>query len=323
MRPILVLVAAAALTTVVSAATPADAHRASGSATGPATVVVAKPHHHHHKAPQIFSTTLGQVGNGACNVGVPAAVVISTEAAGSASYVAKADGVITSFSHQANGVAGQVRAIVFADGPDATTKTVVAKSAKVSVTRNVLNTFLTQLPIRAGQRIGLGYTANNMACATAAGLAGDVTLVKAPFDPDTTGTFVAAGVLSAPGTTFRPNITAVLESDVDGDGYGDVTQDGCPQSRKVVAACPETTITKKPKHKATHTKVKIKVKFSASIAGSTFECRLDGHKKWKPCESPFKKKLGAGRHSLQVRAVSPGGVPDPKPAKVRFTIRRG
>jgi hypothetical protein len=280
-------------------------------------------HGHHHNPPPISSTPLGQVGNGACNAGSPAAVVIDTQAAGAPTYVAPSDGVITSFSHQANGVPGQVRAIVFADGPTATTKTVVAKSAKVTVVRNVLNTFAIQLPIKTGQRLGLGYTVNDMACATAAGFAGDVTLVKAPFDPDTTGTFVAGGVLSAPGATFRPNISAVLESDIDGDGFGDITQDGCTQSAKVTVACPETTITKKPKHKSTRNKVKVKIEFTASIAGSTFECRLDGHKKWRKCKSPFKRKLGVGRHSVQVRAISPAGVPDPKPAKARFTIRRG
>ena len=193
----------------------------------------------------------------------------------------------------------------------------------MTVTPNALNIFAVRLPIKAGQRVGLGFTANDMACAVAAGFAGDATMVKAPFDPDTSTSFVAAGVLSGgPGVTFRPNISAVLESDVDGDGYGDITQDGCPQSGKVTAACPDTTITKKPRHKSARKKVKVKIKFTASIAGSTFQCRLDGHKKWKTCSSPYKKRLGVGRHTLQVRAVSPAGIPDPKPAKVKFTIRR-
>jgi hypothetical protein len=68
--------------------------------------------------------------------------------------------------------------------------------------------------------------------------------------------------------------------------------------------------------------VRVRVEFVSTIAGSGFQCRLDGHKKWKTCLSPYKKKLGAGNHFLQVRAVSPAGVPDPEPAKVRFTIRR-
>ena len=94
--------------------------------------------------------------------------MIDTAAAFTSTYVAPADGVLTWSSHRANGVAGQVRAIVFADGATATQKTVVAKSAKMTVVANAVNTFGIQLPIKAGQRIGLGYTANNMACATAA-----------------------------------------------------------------------------------------------------------------------------------------------------------
>ena len=177
--------------------------------------------------------------------------------------------------------------------------------------------------MKAGQRLGLGFTANNMACAIAAGYGGDATLVKAPFDADTTSAFVSTTVLSGgPGVTFRPNIAAVLESDVDGDGWGDVTQDGCTQSGKVVVACPDTKITKRPKKKSARKKAKVTIKFVATLAGSSFQCRLDRHKKWKACASPYQKRLGVGRHVLQVRAVSPAGVVDPKPAKVRFSIRR-
>ena len=309
MRPTLVLATAAALVLGALAGSPVSADQPPGSR--------AKP-------PRVFATTIGQVGTGACDIGaVPGAVVIDTAGVGTPTYVASSDGVLTGFSHQANGVAGQVRAIVFADGPTTTQKTVAAASAKMTVTKNVLNTFAIRLPIKTGQRLGLGYTANGMACATAAGYAGDATLVKAPFDPDTASTFVAGGVLSQGSITFRPNISAVLESDVDGDGWGDITQDGCPQSAQVTATCPDTEITRKPKHKTTRSKVRVKVKFAASIAGSTFQCRLDGHKKWRLCSSPYKKRLGVGRHTLQVRAVSPLGVPDPKPAKVRFTISRG
>jgi hypothetical protein len=308
-RPTLVLATAAALAVGVLGVSPARADQPSTDR--------AKP-------PKVYSTSLGQVGVGACNVGSPpAAVVIDTEGAGTATYVAPQSGVITRFAHRANAVVGQVRAIVFADGATATQKTVAAVSAKMTVTPNSLNIFEVRLPIKAGQRVGLGFTANDMACAVATGVAGDATMVKAPFDPDTSTSFVAAGVLSgAPGVTFRPNISAVLESDVDGDGYGDISQDGCTQSGTMTAVCPDTTITKKPRHKSARKKVKVKIKFTASIAGSTFQCRLDGHKKWKSCASPYKKRLGVGRHSLQVRAVSPAGIPDPKPAKAKFTIRR-
>lgn len=312
MRPTLALAAATVLAAGTLGTAHADdgtAHQAASTAAGPRAAAAA--------------TSIGQVGAGDCGINGPAAVVINTQAAGVPSYVAPSNGVLTSFSHQANFKAGKIQAVVFADGATATQKTVVAKSAKLTVTVNQLNTFAIRLPVKAGQRLGLGYSAKDMACATTGGT-GDATLVKTPFDPDAASAFVADGVLSQGNLTFRPNISAVLEPDADADGFGDVTQDACPRSALTTAVCPEpdTTITKKPKHPRTHTKVKVKVKFTASMAGSTFECRLDGHQKWKPCTSPYQRWLGVGPHRLQVRAVSPVGIPDPRPAKVKFTISR-
>ena len=297
MRPNLVLVTAATLVAGLLGSAPADAQEAG-------------------------ATTLGQTGSGVvCGITAPAAVVIDTQGVGAASYVAAKPGVITSFSHQANGTGGQVRAIVFADGASTLQKTVVAKTDKFTVARNTLNTFPARLPIKPGQRLGLGYTSTSMACVTA-GASGDATLAEASFDPDTSSTFVASGVVANGSGPLRPNISAVVEPDRDKDGYGDITQDGCPASAKVQALCPNTKITKRPGHKSTRSKVKVKVKFTSTVPGSTFECRLDHHRKWKGCASPFKARLGVGRHVLQVRAVTPAGVADPKPAKVRFGISR-
>jgi hypothetical protein len=304
-RPTLVLATAAVVALAVLGDVPAEAR------PGPAA------------KPSPGPVALGQVGSGLCGITAPAAVVIGTQAAGHSSYIAPYNGVLTSFSHQANGTAGQVRALVLADGPTNLQLVVAGKSEKQTVRPSSLNVFATRVPIRAGQRLALWYSATSMACVTS-GYSGDATLAQASFNPDTSGTFVASGVVAdSSGTTLRPNIAATLEPDRDGDGYGDITQDGCPASGQIVAPCPDTKITKRPHPRPTRSKAKVKVKFTASIAGSSFQCRLDGHKKWKACGSPYKKRLGIGRHKLQVRAVSPAGVPDPKPAKVRFRIRRG
>lgn len=261
------------------------------------------------------ASTLGQAGSGpvACGSAVPAAVLLATEGAGGSSYVARHGGVLTSFSHLANNVNGEVRAIVFADARG-TKKKVVGASPKQAVKRNVSNTFSIRLPVKKGERLGLGFTATGMACAVG-GVAGDVTAAAAPFDPDTSTTFKPTGTLS-PGN-LRPNISAVLEPDADRDGYGDVSQDGCPASAKVQVTCPDTRITKRPKRFRANPRVK--VAFTSSTAGSTFECKLDRHN-YKPCASPYKKRWGRGLHRLLVRAVSPAGVRDPQPAKVKVTI---
>lgn len=266
------------------------------------------------------ATTLGTTGAPVeCNTAVPAAVLLGAEGAGGATYTATASGVITSFSHQANPFAGQVRAIVFGPGPAGGQRSVIAKSLKQTVTPSSLNTFTTRLAVKAGQQLGLGYTAAKMGCALP-GQATDKTWVMTGFDPDTNGTFVSNGVLDFGGNqAFRPNISAVVEPDVDGDLYGDLTQDACPLSPLTQGACPppDTKITKRPKGKRANPKVK--VKFTADIAGSTFQCQLDG-KKWYACASPYKKKLKVGVHKLKVRAISPFGVVDAKPAKVKVEI---
>jgi hypothetical protein len=263
------------------------------------------------------TTTLGQAGPSlvVCAGIVPAGVLLGTQGANAASYVATSNGVLTSFTHLANNVAGQVRAIVLADGPAANHKLSVAKSPKFNVTLSTTNTFQIRVPIKAGQRLGLGYTASNMACAES-GVAGDVMNASVPFDPDVTNDFLYN---AGPFNTIRPNISAVLEPDADNDGYGDVTQDACPQSALTQVACPapETTITKKPKRVRANPRVK--VKFVSSIPGSTFQCSIDG-RRFKTCTSPFRKRFKVGQHKLRIRAISPVGIVDPKPAKVKFTI---
>jgi len=290
--------------------------------TAPAGAAAADPVRSRVHAARAGATTLGQTGGAvACGTAVPAGVVVSPEGAGGATYTAPANGVVTSFSHLANNVSGQVRAIVFADGTTSSRKVVVTKSPKVTVVRNELNTFAVRLPMAQGQRLGLGYTASNMACATT-GRAGDLTLVAAPFDPDTTADFVSAGALSSNNSTvFRPNISAVFEPDVDGDGFGDLSQDACPRSALTQVACPEpeTSITKRPKRFRNNPKVKIT--FTSSIPGSTFTCSTDG-RRYRKCSSPFKKKLGVGTHMIRIRAISPVGIKDPKPSRVRVTIGR-
>jgi hypothetical protein len=242
------------------------------------------------------TSTIGQAGPNVavCNATAPAAVMLASEGVGGPSYVAPAKGVITSFTHRANGTPGQVRALVLADVPSSTNKLVVAKSAPMAVAVNQVNTFQTQLPIKAGQRLALWYSTNLMACLTV-GIAGDSSVASAPFDADANTTFGHTGVFVG---SYRPNIAATFEPE------------------------PDTKITKRPRGMSTRSKVKVKIKFTASVDGSTFQCKLDGHKKWKKCKSPYQRRLGVGKHELRVRAVSPAGIPDGKPAKVKFKIAR-
>jgi subtilisin-like proprotein convertase family protein len=81
---------------------------------------------------------------------------------------------------------------------------------------------------------------------------------------------------------------------------------------------PETTFTKKPK---TGFKRSALIKFTASEAGSHFECKVDTAKKFKPCTSPLKlKKLKYGKHKIQIRAIDAAGNVDPTPLRAKWKV---
>ena len=80
---------------------------------------------------------------------------------------------------------------------------------------------------------------------------------------------------------------------------------------------PETTIDSGPKAKRSG---KATFEFSSDEAGSTFECKLD-KVDFERCSSPRKlKKLKAGKHTFQVRAIDAAGNEDASPAKSKFAI---
>jgi hypothetical protein len=183
------------------------------------------------------------------------------------------------------------------------------------VTVSTLNTVPVRVPVTAGTSLGMYINTALMGCASA-GVAGDV-MSGAMLDPSVSTAYSPAASFPS----FRLNLSAVWEPDADGDGYGDVSQDACPESKLAQAACPapDTTVTKKPKKKST--KRKAKIVFSSTIAGSTFTCAVD-KKAAKPCTSPFKKKFKYGKHKVVITATSPAGIVDPTPVTVKFKVTR-
>jgi hypothetical protein len=89
----------------------------------------------------------------------------------------------------------------------------------------------------------------------------------------------------------------------------------------------ETTITKHPSHGRLIRGVAY-FEFTANQPGATFECAVDA-KPFKPCTSPLRvgnvkggnstarRRVGSGKHELQVRATV-GGVTDATPARARW-----
>jgi hypothetical protein len=80
---------------------------------------------------------------------------------------------------------------------------------------------------------------------------------------------------------------------------------------------PQTTIKKHPRSKTALRTARFT--FSSDQGDSSFQCKLD-KTPFKPCASPFKRKVRRGRHVFQVRAQSPADVLDPTPARFRWRV---
>jgi hypothetical protein len=98
------------------------------------------------------------------------------------------------------------------------------------------------------------------------------------------------------------------------------TEIACAPGGGVDDTAPQTTITKQPKAKSE--KRKAKVVFESSEPGSEFMCKLD-KASFSSCSSPFKRKVGVGKHKFQVFATDAAGNKDASPAKAKFKRVRG
>ena len=277
-----------------------------GGATATATAIVEPA----------TAVTLGQVSTDTTRPpgGCPPLAGVQSAVGGAPGYTTPSAGVVTSFSYNANSRAGQIRALFFAPTTTPGTWALLAKSSLASITPSTRSTIPSRIPVPAGAVLGLQTTVSGMNCA-GPGAADDVSSYSSVYNPDTSATLTVSS--NVPG--YRWNISVVLESDADGDGYGDVSQDLCPQSAQTQAACPvpNTRIKKEPPRTSTHRSVL--VTFRSTVRQSSFTCSLD-HGRYRTCSSPYRKTLDVGRHLLKIRAVGPFGGVEAKPAKVRFTI---
>lgn len=134
------------------------------------------------------------------------------------------------------------------------------------------------------------------------------------------GTIVAATQTSTAGGTSELATATTSADPPSGDCPDALPAAMCapPTGSPAPPPVPDTKILKGPKKKSSKTTAKFK--FKSTVSGSTFECKLDKGK-FKKCRSPKKyKNLKPGKHVFKVRAVGPGGVKDPTPAKRKFTV---
>lgn len=111
---------------------------------------------------------------------------------------------------------------------------VVGESAGGVLSLKGANTYTSRVPVQAGDYLGIAGSPFAAWCET-----------KDPAD-----TYAAATGGTPVGSSFRVErssglqvpIVARVEPDADGDGYGDETQDGCPQSAAYQTPCPVVTV---------------------------------------------------------------------------------
>lgn len=145
---------------------------------------------------------------------------------------APANGVLVRWRIRTNGPGGPfvLRVIRPVSG---TTVTGIATSTSQSPLAAGIAEFGTRLPVRQGDRIGLGFTSTNSALFKSS--------VAAPgamafyFSPDVLDGATLPATIENDGTELLFN--ADFEPDADGDGFGDETQDTCPTIAGSAAGC--------------------------------------------------------------------------------------
>jgi hypothetical protein len=243
--------------------------------------------------------------------------------AGAPGYAATSSGVVTSFSMLAQAFnPGSVDLRIAHEGPD-NTYTITGASEAHALAAARLNSFFTRIPIKTGDVLAIHVPKENtssVGCDFDSGNAGDVVRWRTgnAFD-DPVGTTV---VTDTTGPSFRLNVSARIEPDADGDGYGDLTQDACPALKNSHDDCipPNTFLKSGPAKKVVTaaSKAKVKITFFASEAAS-FTCKVDKNAAM-PCNGKFKAKLKPGKHTVTITATDKVGNVDPTPLVVKTKV---
>lgn len=287
------------------------------------------------------ATTLGQQPPEANPTNcAPGSALLNTGVASGAGYAAPAAGVITSWSTKAGDAVGvSAKLKVFRATADPDSFLVVGQSAFRAITPSAVNgPFVARIAVLPGDIISAYPGPNGGPCQFATPAGDDASLDR--FRVPQSGPDAATGsamAFFAPSTGARANVTAVLEPDADGDGFGDESQDRClgaagaldgcpPDSNPPTATEPSTAVGPvKRLIKARGRRARVPVSFSSPDSSASFVCSVDGAA-FAACSSPavfeFRAKRKAIVHEVVVAAVDAAGHQDATPAVVAFEVKR-
>lgn len=126
----------------------------------------------------------------------------------------------------------------------ATDFAVVGGSGITVLTPSTVNVFQARIPVQAGDLLGLRVGnppsggpldfGGGASCAFTAAAGNTIREGGSSGNPGAGTVVTMASVLP----TYRLNLTATIEPDADGDGFGDESQDPCPAAAGPGAACP-------------------------------------------------------------------------------------
>ncbi|MBI2690378.1 MAG: hypothetical protein HYX29_00315 [Solirubrobacterales bacterium] len=182
------------------------------------------------------ATAATQVGQKcATATGGPPVIFARTVVSGE-SYVFPADGVVTKWGLSRVGSSGQSMTAAAIGTWSGTQWTIVGALPLVDFAPSVASEVAARYSVSAGQSLGtLTFNSGAMMCGSA----------SASDSLEYSGSYVPVGTTFTPSGTIpsnRPNVWANLEADIDKDGFGDETQDQCPQSALYQSPCPVLAI---------------------------------------------------------------------------------
>lgn len=143
-------------------------------------------------------------------------------------------GVITAWQHRTGTVAGTLTLKVYRPTGSPGGFFTVASNAQ-NVTAGATHTFAVRIPVRPGDRLGLSAPTDTVHLAYQTFNTADRFAFFPPDSNPAPGTTVMQDGPPAPG--FKLDVLARVETDADLDGFGDDTQDRCPQSNATYSAC--------------------------------------------------------------------------------------
>jgi hypothetical protein len=190
------------------------------------------------------ATTLGQTAPDSASVAVlnGPTLIVQDQVAGPPAYtVPDAGGVITSWSVQGGTTPSYpVKLKLVTRDADPTSFTFVGEDTSRPIAQGALNTFETRIPVSGGELLGLWVgTAMETSAAFFDAAPGDN--ARYGIGPHQEPTIGQSFQTDTPIAEARLNVSAILEPDCDGDGFGDETQDPdvplggpCPKGTRTI-----------------------------------------------------------------------------------------